>query len=229
MTIYTRIVLDLNGNVLESDSFEYQGPLALCDRAMQQQAAQAGKQATQTAGQYGATAGQVGGFLMPQLEKFATAPPGYSPMDEANMQTQALLSGASDSGAARQEATLRGARTGNLASVPGQNAAITEAAARGTGGMLQNILAKNAELKAQQQRQAQQELGGLYGTAERGQIGAESLVPEDVKAGVEAGKSGWLQNMINVMKVVNSLGGTLFHSAGNSGGSAGGSQGASGN
>lgn len=42
MRINTRIVLDWDGNVLERESFEYVGPLALCDRATSQQIANQG-------------------------------------------------------------------------------------------------------------------------------------------------------------------------------------------
>lgn len=42
MRIYTKVVMDWNGNVLEREGFEYNGPLALCDRSTSKKIANQG-------------------------------------------------------------------------------------------------------------------------------------------------------------------------------------------
>lgn len=207
MKVHSLVIMDIEtGAIINRVSENYTGPVILCVRELTQQAENAGNQATQQAGQYGSTASQVGANLIPQLERESINAPGYSPIDLGNMQTQALTTGAAKSGAAREAATLRAARTGNAAALPGQEAAINEAGARASGGLLQNILSKNAQLKAQQQAQAQKGLEGIYGTAARAQGEEAGLVPHDIDAATEANKTGWLQDTMGALGTLGNLG-----------------------
>ena len=86
-------------------------------------------------------------------------------------------------------------RTGNAAGLGAIEAGGAGAGARASGSALQSILAKNAELKANQMSEANRGLGGILGEDIRGNIGAEGLVPEDIKTAVGAGQAGWLQNL----------------------------------
>ena len=191
--------------VVRRETFDYSGPVAWCDRSLKQESQQGVTEARQTAGQYGATAQGVQGFLVPQLEKFAQAPPGYSPQDLSTMESGAMQTAAGESGAARERATLQAARTSNVAALPGQQAALTAGATQAGGNMLQNILARNAQLKAEQQQSAQRQLGDIYGTAARGQLEAQGLVPKDIEAGAEAEKVGWAQNLEGIMAATGQL------------------------
>ncbi len=197
MRIYTKIVWDCDGTLLESESCEYTGDIALCDRAAQSAANQARKTAEGQAGTYGATAQGIEGDIVPRLENEAqSGGPGYGPIGLGDMETEAIQTGAGASGAATERARLSAIRTGNRAGVGAVTAAGAGESARATGGALQAILAKNAQLKAQQREQANQELVGLVGEDIKGQGMEAGLVPEDINASVNAGKSGWLQNTL---------------------------------
>lgn len=195
-----------SGEVVCREGYEYCGPIAMCDRSLVNQANQAEKNAVQTAGNYGSSAGRTGGFLSSQLGRFAANPPGYSAADESGMESRALLGGAAQGAAANERARLGTMRSGNVAGLGAQEAANTEAAARGTGGMLQNILANNATLKQRQQQSALGELGGMYNTDVRGQLAAEGLEPEDINAGTRANQTGWLQNTLATLDTLAKMG-----------------------
>lgn len=214
MRIYTRIVIDCDGRILDSDSFEYQGPLALCDRALTQSANQAGQNATVASGQYGANAQGIQGNVVPRLEQYsANGGPGYGAIGEGQMETEAAQTTAAATGSAAERARLRAMRTNNAGAVGATDAAAAGEAARAGGSTLQQILAKNATLKSQQQGQATTELGNIMGEDIRGQSEEARLVPEDINAGIEAGKSGWLQNALNTFSTLSQAGNTAAKTA----------------
>ena len=221
MRIYTRIFLDWNGNILESESYDYSGPLILCDRSLQAQAEQAGKTAASTAGNYGSAAEGIAANVVPRLESEAVNPPGYGPFGLSEMETAAESSGAGATGAAQERARLEAMRTGNRAGIGAITAGAAGEGARGAGSALQSILAKNAELKASQREQANRGLEGVLGEDIGAQGRAEGVVPEDINAAVNAGKSGWFQNLVNMLAAIR--GGTP--SAGGAGSSRGGGAG----
>ena len=210
MKVYTRIVIDMETmEVIERQSYQYPDnlPVALCDRSLQRQAGEATSAARQTAGQYGGTAANISGNLIPELQKWTVTPPGYGAQGLAEMQTSALQGARARSGAMQEASRLRALRTGNEAGLGSLEAAEAEGGARGAGSAIQDILAKNAMLKADQQRQAMGELGNLYGTSMRGDIEAQGLVPRDISANLAAGQQGWLQNAEGIVQMLGGGGG----------------------
>ena len=223
MKIHTRIIVDMQtGEVLLDEFYEYSGPLALCDRSLQSQATQAANTASQTAGNYGAGAAGIQANLVPRLEREAVNPPGYGSFGLGEMETANQETAAGATGSAQEAAKLRSMRTGNAAGLGAIEAGGAGAGARASGSALQSILAKNAELKANQMSEANRGLGGILGEDIRGNIGAEGLVPEDIKAGVAAGNSGWLQNLTKMIAAIRGGGGTNLNLGGSGGGSGGG-------
>ena len=200
MKVWIEVTFDIEtGNVSRETFYEYEGPLALCDRSLQAQANQAEKSAAGTAANYGAEGAGIQSSLVPRLEQQAINPMGYGSGLGA-METSALQTGAGATGAAQEQARLQAMRTGNAAGLGAITAASAGEGARGTGGALQSILAKNAELKARQQQEANTGLQGILGEDVRGQVANAGLVPENINAGVNAGKSGWFQNLMEYMK-----------------------------
>jgi hypothetical protein len=203
MKIYTKLVINIQtGLILYEESYEYSGPVALCDRSQQAAADAARTQAQQSAGGYGATAAGISGGLVPELQRWTVAPPGYGPQGLAEMQTSALQGARARSGAVEEASRLRALRTGNAAGLGSLEAAEAQGGARGAGSAIEDILAKNAMLKSSQQQQAMGELGNLYGTSLRGDIAAQGLVPEDIKANLAAGQQGWLQNAEGIVQML---------------------------
>jgi hypothetical protein len=187
-------------------------------RQAQQQASDAYKTADQTSQQYGAAANQVGSTLIPGLEREANNPEGYTP-EEMNDQ---LVAGEQGAGGANAgivgQANLNAARNRNSA---GESAVLDEAARDKTKQLSENALNvqnKSADLGQQKQTAAQKQLGSIYGTDTSADLEAQGLLPKDVEAESDAGKSGWFQNMTSLITTLSNaakVGGSIA-GAGNS-------------
>ncbi len=168
-------------------------------RSATNQAQSAEQQANATAGSYGSAGNQIAGSLIPGLEREANTPEGYTP-EEMNKQLVAGEQGAGGANAGiTGQANLQAARTRNSA---GYTSALDEAARDKTRQLSENALNvqnKSAELGQKKQMGAQSELAGLYGTDVNANLKAQGLLPEDVNAETNAGKSGWFQNMTNLI------------------------------
>ena len=194
MRISTRVVLDLeSGQVLERDSYEYSGPLALCIKAATQAAQSGVNQANATAANYGGQAAGIGGTLVPALTKEATNPTGFNPNDLNSM----LVAGEQGAGGANAgltgQANLQASRTNNSGALSG----VLDQAARAKTQTLSNnalgVQNLNTQTKLKQQQAGLQGLQGLYGTDVGAQLKAQGLVPEDIGAWANANNTGWLQ------------------------------------
>jgi hypothetical protein len=147
-----------------------------------------------TAGNFATGATNISGSLVPQLQKQATNPTGYTPTQQNNM----LVAGEQGAGGANAgitgQAGLQAARTHNTGALSG----VLDSAARAKQQTLsQNALGvqnRQADLQQKQMSDAQKELAGLYGTDVNADIKAQSLVPEDLNAANNAAQSGWQQN-----------------------------------
>lgn len=176
------------------------------DRSAQNQAGQAVNQANSTAGGYGAQAGQIGGAVVPTLERDLTNAPGYNPTDLNAM----LVGGEQGAGGAASgitgQAGLEAARTRNS----GATSSVLDQAMRRKGQILSsnalNVQGANAKLKQSQRSQALSGLEGMYGTDVGAQLKAMGIIPEDINAGVNAGKSGWLQQGEGVLDTLSGMG-----------------------
>ena len=207
MKIYTRIEIDMEtGKVRHAESYDYSGPLALCDRSLVARAKSAQDQASQQAGAYGSQAAGIAGNITPTLERWTVNPPGFSPQAMANLKTNAIQAANARAGAAQEQSRLRALRTGNEAGLGALEAAEAQGGARAAGSTVEDILAKNEMLKAQQQREAMGELGNLYGSAMRGNVGSMEQEAKDIDAATSASQTGWLQNTMGVLSTLGKLG-----------------------
>lgn len=120
-----------------------------------------------------ANAANIYGGLEPQLQAESAHPSGYSPTQTAAMNTAAQQSAGGSTAGAVGQGGLYAARTRN----PGAAANAIGAGVRSAGQQLSNaavgVQARSANLAQENQRAAQNALGGLYGT-ELG--GAESAL-----------------------------------------------------
>lgn len=175
-------------------------------RAAQAQAKSAYNTAQDTAGKASATADQISSSLIPGLENDVNNPTGYTP-EEMNNQ---LVAGEQGAGGANAgivgQANLGVARTHNSA---GYSNALDEAARDKTRQLSENALNvqnKSADLAQQKRMGAQKELGSLYGTDTNANLDAQGLATKDIGEEVEAGKSGWLQNMEQLITTLSGAG-----------------------
>jgi hypothetical protein len=175
-------------------------------RAAQSQSKNNYDVANRTATGAASRADQIGSSLIPGLEQQANNPTGYSPQ-EMNDQ---LVAGEQGAGGANAgivgQANLDVARSHNSA---GYTAALGEAAREKTRTLSQNALdvkGKSADLAQKKQMYAQGQLGHLYDTNTDENLRAQGLSNEAVQTEVQAGQSGWFQNMQQLIKTLNGAG-----------------------
>lgn len=175
-------------------------------RGAQAQASHAANTAATTAGGYGAGAGSIGANLIPGLEAEATGNIGYTPEQQNNQ----LVAGEQGAGGANAgvvgRAMLSAGRTRNSAALSGVEDEAARSKERQLSENALNVSNESAKLAQQKQSEAQGRLAGLYGTDVSAQLRAMGLIPEDVNAETNAGKSGWLQNTLDTIGTIGSLG-----------------------
>ena len=99
MRITTRMTIDmLTGKVLEHEFYEYDGPVALCDRSLQQSAQNNATAAGATAAGYGGAAAGIGSTLSPFYSQEMKAQHGFAP-GQVNELLTAAEAGAGGAGA----------------------------------------------------------------------------------------------------------------------------------
>lgn len=190
-----------------SVSYEYTGELAMADRAAQSRAKTAADTAGSTATTMGADASAEHTALTPFYTSEMHAEHAFDPNQTNELLTYA---GAGEGGAAGSltgEAGLQAARTRNAS---GFTKALDEAARnkdKAAAGLSEGIAAQDVMGAKQLNQEGAAGMSGLYGEDVNGQMKAMGLENEDIKTELEAGKSGWLQNL-------NSTVGTLGKAAG---------------
>lgn len=176
------------------------------DRAAQGAAAGAAKTASTTASGYGANAGQERGTLIPTLQEDINNPQGFTP-SQTNAQLVAGEQGAGGGGAAITGAAgLNAARTRNSGGTSGVLDQAARRTAQTLSGNALNVQNQSAKLAQQKRAAALGGLQGLYGTDVNAQMKAMGIIPEDINAEVNAGKSGWLQNTEGVIDTLTNAG-----------------------
>jgi hypothetical protein len=207
MKIYRKLVIDIEtGATLESDYYNYIGPLALANRAA---AAAAGKAAT-TAGQMGGEFQSMGeAALRPATatyEKWLTGEHEVSP-DQLNQLLTAVGAGTGGAtGAFESKAGLDVARTGNEA---GYQAALDEMQ-RQRGQQLakgsEGIAAQDVTGAARRQEEGAKGLAGIGQADISDALSAMGLQTKDINTEIEANKSGWMQNLTGMMSALQGAG-----------------------
>lgn len=167
------------------------------------QASNAFNQATNTANNFSGQASGVNATLEPFLSEELTHPQGYSPEDQSAM----LAAGMGASGGAASGITgaadQMAAANRNAGGFNSALDAVARDRMKADAGVAEGIAGKNAELKSQQQQDAAAGLSKLYSTDTSGMLDAMRLQPEDINSEVNAGKSGWFQNMNELLRTLN--------------------------
>ena len=216
MRITSKIVWDIDGNVLEHAWQEYDGPLELADRAAQGQAKSAYNTATDVAGNEESAATNERAALTPFYRSEMNAQHAFNPA-----QTQELLNyagaGTAGSGATTAgEAASQGARTRNTS---GFSSALDQAArdrSRTMATVNAGVGAQDVAGAKELNQSGARGMAGLYDTDTSSMLKAMGLQAGDINAEVNAGKSGWYQNLLNGIQTGANLIGSI---KGNGGGS----------
>jgi hypothetical protein len=209
MKIKTRVVLQMTENIGEyipvsEEGFEYSGPLALADRWAQGQDKANAATAGALAGTAGTEAGKERGFLNPLYRQEATAEHLYTPGQTNEMLTAALAGG--------------GAAAGDTAAATNRLAAETRNPSGFTKSLQEQARDRDKAAAGASEGIAAQDVMGAKGLNQAGIAGEQGLFNTDTgtqlsamgaqqnatNAEVEAGKSGWLQNMNSTISALGS-------------------------
>jgi hypothetical protein len=203
MKVITKAVLDMNTMQWVSvESYEYTGPVALCDRSAVNAAKGARDVAQSTAANAGGEADSEHGELAPFYSNEMSAEHLFNPGQEGTLLTASMAPLGSELGDTQHAAELQGARTRNASGFTktlqqAQRDKDKAAAGASEGVAAQDILGA----KQLNQEGAAGEMG-LFGADTNKQLQSMGLETNDINAQVNAGKSGWLQNLNDTIKSV---------------------------
>jgi hypothetical protein len=175
-------------------------------RSAQSQANNALQNATNTTTQLGGEAQGVGATVTPFLTSELEHPQGYSQQDQSAMLSSALGGAGGANAGIVGQANQEAATSRNAG---GFQAALDDAArqrSKAAAGASEGIAASNANLKQQQQQDAAQGLQKMYGTDTSGMLDAMGQQTNDINTELNAGKSGWLQNSLDIINTLNQSG-----------------------
>lgn len=165
-------------------------------RQAQAQASQNAKMGQGFATEANNNATAIGGWLTPTLQSQYTNPQGFGDAAVNGMKTEAGQIAGSKAASAKNNLDLMAERTGNAAGfAPAEDQAMRDSQSQLSNALL-GIDTKNAEAKLGQQSEALRGQEGMFGEnlgAETGNIDASN---QGVNAEVNAGNSGWFQNML---------------------------------
>jgi hypothetical protein len=115
--------------------------------------------------------GAISGYLTPQLEDEANNPQGYTPQQQAYMNTASQQSLGGGAAATTGEAELTAARTRNAGGFQGAVGSANRGAQKQLSQNALGIQSKQADLQQQQRQQALSSLQSLYGVDEATALG----------------------------------------------------------
>lgn len=200
MKIATLVVMQMTDNIgeylpIEKHEFEYDGVVELCDRAASSAAKQAGAQAATTESQAGSNATAEHATLDPFYTKELNAEHGFDPTQTNEMLTYALGGSGGATGALNGQAELEAARTRNPSGFTKSLDEVSRNQSKAAAGASEGIAAQDVMGAKQLNQEGAAGLQGLEGTDTNAMLGAMGQRTADINTQIEAGKSGWLQNM----------------------------------
>jgi len=171
-------------------------------RQAQNQANQTFGTATGNSQTYGGDASSIGGTLTPFLTQRLLNPSGYSQGDLGAMIANAMGSGGGATSGITGQANLQAGRSRNDAGFATALDAAARARTAASAGASEGVAADNANLKQDQSNNAAKMLSGLYGTDVGAQNSELNTADQATNTGIEAGKSGWLQNTLGIISAI---------------------------
>jgi hypothetical protein len=191
----------------QSISYEHEGSVGLCNRAAASQAKGAASAAGNTASQLGTTSQNELGTLTPFFQREMKAEHLYDPTQMNELLTAAEAPNAAVTGTAQAEAEGNAARTHNATALTKTLQEMQRDKMKADAGASEGIAAQDVMGAKNLNQEGAAGEGGLYGENLKGQLAAMGAQGNDINSEIEAGKSGWLQNMTGVISSLGSLAG----------------------
>lgn len=198
MRIITKAEYIWNGTqyVLQNEEgFDYSGPLELCDRAAQAAAKAAGNQAANvaTGDQIAAQSKEL--TLDPIFRREATAEHLFTPGQTDELLTAAGAGGGAVAGSEAAALNRNSAATNNQTALTKSLQDAARDRMKSAAGASENIAAQDVMGAKQLNQQGLAGEAGLFNTDTDAALKAMGIRTNDINTQIEAGKSGWLQNM----------------------------------
>lgn len=191
-------------------SFDYSGPIAKLDRAAQAQAENAETTANNESAQQYSQAQAEQAQLSPFFNQEMHAQHGFTPEQTQELLTSQESGLGSAAGDVNEQAKLQSGRTRNAS---GFTKALDEAArsrdkvaAQGSEG----VAAEDVMGAKQENQEGSQGLTNLFGENLGDSAKEQQLQDADINTEIQAGQSGWLQNLTGVMKGLQGAGTSAF-------------------
>lgn len=176
-------------------SFEYEGPVALCLRQAQNQAADAASTAAQTGATLGSRADTEGAQLSPFFSREMQTEHGFTPGQTDELLTAAGAGTGGATSGLEGQAQLEQARTRNASGFTKGLDEVARDRNKALAANSEGVAAQDVMQAKQENQEGAQGLQGLYGTNVKGQLEAMGQVAPDVNAETNASQHGWLQNL----------------------------------
>jgi hypothetical protein len=197
--ITTRIVFDIDGNILEHEWHEYYGPVALCDRAASNASKTNAATAGNVASQEGSSANAIGSQLTPFYRQEMNATHAFDPSQTNELLNYAEGPAAGSAATTAGKAASEAARTRNTS---GFSSALDQAARnrnQAVGTASEGIGAEDIMGAKQLNQEGAAGMSNLYDVDTNAMLKAMGQQNTDIGTEVEAGKSGWFENAMNAI------------------------------
>jgi hypothetical protein len=176
-----------------SDGWE--GVIARLDRAAQAAASSAGKNATTVAANAGGNAQQEEANLSPFYTREMNAKHGFDPTQTNELLTNALAGSGGSTSALTGSAGLEAARTRNPSGFTKSLDEVARDSQKAAAGASEGVAAEDVMAAKQENQQGAAGEAGLFGENTKAQLGAMGQEAGDVNAEINAGNSGWEQQL----------------------------------
>jgi len=203
MRVYTEIKFQMMPDggleLISEKSFEYEGPVALCIRQLQNQAQTAATTAGTTAGNLGTQAAGEAAQLNPFAYREMHAEHLYDPNQLNEMMTAAGAGAGAATGAEQADLTRQAAASGNASAASKGLDDAALARMKAAAGNSEAVAAQDVAGAKQLNQEGAQLEQGLYGENLKGQLDAMGQQSQDINAATNASKTGWLQNAEGIL------------------------------
>jgi hypothetical protein len=176
------------------------------DRSIAADAQQNANTANAGAGSYGSNAAQERGSLIPTLNREMAGNAGLDPTQKNNMLVAGQQGSGGGAGALAGSAALAAARTRNSGSLSGVTDDIARHKLQADSNAGLNVENESTKVALERQKQAQNQMQGLYGTDVGAQLGEMGIGNQALNTELAANRQGWLQNTEGVMDTLSGMG-----------------------
>lgn len=168
-------------------------------RAAQGQANTAEQAAGKMAGQYQSAAQADEQQLTPTYQRWLNAQHGLTPEQLNETLTYAGAGTGGATGALKSNAEMEAARTHNSAALPGLEDSLARSAQQTMAKTSEGVANQDVQAAKQENAMGAEGLSNLFGVNTDAALKSMQVQNQDINTEVEAGKSGWFQNLTGLI------------------------------